>query len=479
MAMSPQPWELDTLEDAEGHLQRLDFQPFQLQNLVNGDLMPHPHPDWIDSVNPKTGLGFACIPQSTPEQIDAAVKAAEAAFPSWSATPPSQRSQYLQRIASRIEKQRELFAVWESIDHGMTITRARVEVDRAVSNFRYFATFILHQETRARWTDSNTVTYEHRSPKGVFALITPWNMPLDLLTGQIAPCLAFGCTAVAKPSETTSMTAYLLSTVFQEVSLPPGIINVVYGPGHLTGTALISHPLIKGICFTGTPATGHHIRRNTLDKYVSLNLTGKTPTLIFDDVDIENAVATAAAAAFASQGEICLRGSQIYVQRTIWSQFISRFASHVEEQYILGDAVGAVVSLSHYRQIRSVLSLATDDPDSVFHLGSIPPEHPEGGFWIEPAVVSVTESSPLWTEEAVGPVVLLSPFDGEEEVVRRANDGRYGWASVLLTRDEGRMRRVGERLQAGLDWFHCWMVPGAEGSRDVFTAVRTLHVPRV
>ncbi|KAF5861559.1 hypothetical protein ETB97_012808 [Aspergillus alliaceus] len=497
--MSPQAWELDTLEDAEGHLQRLDFQPFRLQNLVNGELLPHPHISWIDSENPKTGLRFACIPNSTPEQIDKAVKAAEAAFPSWSATPPSQRSQYLERIASRIEEQRELFAVWESIDQGKTLARARVEIDRAVSSFRYFATYILHQQTLARFTDTNVLTYEHRSPKGIFALIAPWDMPLCQLTWKIAPCLAFGCTAVAKPSEVTSMTAYLLSLVFQAVGLPPGVINLVYGAGNPTGSALISHPLVNGIFFTGSTTTGRQIRRDTVDdigKHLSLQLSSKNSTLIFDDVDMHNAVATAAAAALENQGEICLCASRIYVQRRIWSEFVSRFVAHVREHYVLGNTVGAVVSIAHYNKIRSYLVLAAEDPVSVFHLGSIPPENPEGGFWVEPAVLTVSEESPLLTEEIFGPVVTLTPFDTEEEVIRKANWSQYGLASILLTRDGGRMRRVGERLEAGLVWVNSWLEQelgtpyggmkdsgigreGGEHIREVFTSVRTLHIPQV
>ncbi|GMG32229.1 unnamed protein product [Aspergillus oryzae var. brunneus] len=401
--MSPHLWELDTLEDAEGHLQRLDFQPFKLQNLVNGNLVPHPH-NWIDSMNPKTGLHFACIPNSTPEQIDQAVKAADAAFPAWSATPPSQRSQYLQRIASRIEEQRELFAVWESIDQGKTLTRARVEIDRAVRPDR------------------------------------PDRYPV-------------------------------LSAVFQDVGLPPGVINLVYGAGNPTGSALVRHPLIKGISFTGGTATGRQIRRDTVDdigKHLSLELGGKNPTLVFDDVDMDKAVATAAAAAFENQGE----------------------------HYELGNTVGAVVSLPHYNKIRSYLSLAAEDPVSVFHLGSIPPENPEGGFWIEPAVLTVSESSPLLTDEIFGPVVTLTPFDTEEEAIQKANNSQYGLASILLTKDGARMRRVGERLEAGLVWVNCWLVrelgtpfggmkasgigrEGGQYSREVFTSVRTLHIPQV
>ncbi|PIG85639.1 aldehyde dehydrogenase (AldH12) [Aspergillus arachidicola] len=486
--MSPHLWELDTLEDAEGHLQWLDFQPFKLQNFVNGSLVPHPHNDWIESMNPKTGLHFACIPNSTPEQIDQAVKAADAAFPAWSATPPSQRSQYLQRIASRIEEQRELFAVWESIDQGKTLTRARVEIDRAVSNFR--------------WDNSESlcilVSVKLTCLRAYFAMehaVVSSYVEDRALSGL----WVYGRGKAERVDERDSLSYPVLSAVFQDVGLPPGVINLVYGAGNPTGSALVRHPLVKGISFTGGTATGRQIRRDTVDdigKHLSLELGGKNPTLVFDDVDMDKAVATAAAAAFENQGEICLCGSRIYIQRRIWSEFVSRFVSYVKEHYELGNTVGAVVSLPHYNKIRSYLSLAAEDPVSVFHLGSIPPENPEGGFWIEPAVLTVSESSPLLADEIFGPVVTLTPFDTEEEAIRRANNSQYGLASILLTKDGARMRRVGERLEAGLVWVNCWLVrelgtpfggmkasgigrEGGEYSREVFTSVRTLHIPQV
>jgi acyl-CoA reductase-like NAD-dependent aldehyde dehydrogenase len=218
-----QPWDYASIEAAESLLQQSTFEPFQLQNLINGAQTASTSSEWIDSFNPKTGQIFARIPNSSAQDIENAVQAAETAFGSWSQTPPSKRAAHLNRIATLIEERRELFAVWESIDQGKTLARARVEIDRAISNFRYihterleneandtryFATYILQQSTAARWTDDNVLTYEHRSPIGVFALISPWNMPLYLLTWKIAPCLAFGCTAVAKPSEVTSVSAY-------------------------------------------------------------------------------------------------------------------------------------------------------------------------------------------------------------------------------------------------------------------------------
>ncbi|KKK19812.1 putative aldehyde dehydrogenase (AldH12) [Aspergillus rambellii] len=494
---SIQPWDIASLEAVESHLQTPSFQPFQLDNLINGEFTPHSSTAWVDAFNPKTGQLFARVPSSTAEDVDSAVRAAEDAFPSWSQTSPAMRSQYLSRIADLIEERRELFAVWESIDQGKTLARARVEIDRAVSNFRYFSTYILHQQTSARWTGDNVLTYEHRSPMGVFGLISPWNMPLYLLTWKIAPCLAFGCTAVAKPSEVTSLSAYLLGKVFQDAQLPPGVINLVFGAGNPTGSSLVKHPRVKGVSFTGGTATGIQIRRDTVEeigKHISLELGGKNPTLVFDDVDLDQAVATAAKAAFENQGEICLCGSRIYIQQTIYAEFCQRFVAYVEQNYVLGQTVGAVVSLPHYQKIRSYLLLAAEDDDSTFLLGSVPPETPQNGYWIEPSILTVPDSSVILKDEIFGPVVTLSSFETEDEAIRVANDSKYGLASILLTKDGGRMRRVGEKLDAGLVWVNCWLVrelgtpfggmkasgtarEGGDYSRDVFTNLRTLHIP--
>ncbi|KAH2131713.1 hypothetical protein KXW66_006756 [Aspergillus fumigatus] len=493
-----QPWDYASIEAAESLLQQPSFEPFHLQNLIDGAQTPSTSNEWLDSFNPKTGQIFARIPNSSAQDVEDAVQAAESAFASWSQTPPSTRAAHLNRIAALIEERRELFAVWESIDQGKTLARSRVEIDRAISNFRYFATYIQQQRTAARWTDDNVLTYEHRSPIGVFALIAPWNMPLYLLTWKIAPCLAFGCTAVAKPSEITSVSAYLLGKVIQDAGLPPGVLNLVYGAGYPTGSALVRHPRVRGVSFTGGTATGVQIRRDTVEdigKHISLELGGKNPTLVFEDADLTAAVATAARAAFENQGEICLCGSRIYVQNSIYDAFLSRFVDYVKEHYVLGQTVGAVVSLAHYRKIRSYLSLATQYADS-FKLGSVPPETPDGGYWIEPTILTVPDDSPIMKDEIFGPVVTLSSFESEDEAIARANDSQYGLASILLTRDGARMRRVGERLDAGLVWVNCWLVrelgtpfggmkasgTGREGgdySRDVFTNVRTVHIPSV
>ena len=353
--------------------------------------------------------------------------------------------------------------------------------------------------------DGVALTYEHRSPAGVFALISPWNMPLYLLTWKIAPCIAFGCTAVAKPSEVTSMSAFLLSAILQKAGLPAGVVNIIFGDGATTGAALVSSPLINGVSFTGGTQTGIAIRRATahqIGKHLSLELGGKNPTLVFADSMSpsarERTIRLAAMAAFENQGEICLCGSRIYVERSVYDEFVADYKRYVAEKYIVGKTVGAVASLQHYSKIRSYLEIAESEK-AVFHIGGVPPaldgEKADQGYWISPTVLTdVPATSAVQIDEIFGPVVTITPFDDEDEAVRLANASEYGLAAVLLTTDGARMRRVGEQLEAGLVWVNCWLVrelgtpfggmknsgtgrEGGEHSRDVFTVVRTLHLP--
>ncbi|KAK0632662.1 aldehyde dehydrogenase domain-containing protein [Immersiella caudata] len=496
-------WNRDTLDKAKALLQSQNT-PFRLENFVNGAHISESAVEYIDSVDPKTGLVFCKVPCTQPEDIDAAIHSAKAAFPAWSKTTRAERSALLRRVAELIKKHRELFAAWESIDQGKTLERARVEVDRAIANFLYFSTFILHQKTAARMIDEDAaLTYEHRSPAGVFALISPWNMPLYLLTWKIAPCLAFGCTAVAKPSEVTSVTAFLLSSIFNKAGIPKGVINIVFGDGPTTGAALVTSPLISGVSFTGGTATGIAIRRATahqIGKHLSLELGGKNPTLVFadayrDSIEQECTVRTAAMAAFQNQGEICLCGSRIYVENTIYDQFVCDFIAHVNETFVIGRTVGAVASRAHYDKIRGYLRLA-EQQGAVFKLGGVPKElGAREGYWIAPVVLTdVLPSSRVMKDEIFGPVVTISRFYSEGEAIRLANDSEYGLAAVVLTSDGARMRSVSEQLEAGMVWVNSWLQrelgtpfggmkasgtgrEGGEYSRDVFTVVRTVHLP--
>ncbi|KAK0748449.1 aldehyde dehydrogenase domain-containing protein [Apiosordaria backusii] len=501
-------WTCHTLEKASSFLTS-QRHPLSLYNFVGGQYIAPDNASAessqrIDSYEPKTGRLIYTLPCTQPDAVEEAIKNAKAAFPSWSKTSRAERSAILRRVSELLQQNRELFAVWESIDQGKTLERARIEVDRAISNFSYFSTFILHEQTAARMVDGVALTYEHRSPAGVFALISPWNMPLYLLTWKIAPCLAFGCTAVAKPSEVTSMTAFLLGGIFQKAGVPPGVINIIFGDGATTGAALVASPLVNGVSFTGGTQTGIAIRRLTahqIGKHLSLELGGKNPTLVFaDSMDRlvrERTIRIAAMAAFENQGEICLCGSRIYVERSVHDDFVREFTAYVKDKYIVGKTVGAVASLQHYDKIRRYLELAVEEK-ATFHLGSAPPalqDNEPQGYWIEPIILTdVAKDSAIQIDEIFGPVVTITPFDGEDAAVQLANDSEYGLAAILLTTDGSRMRRVGEQLEAGLVWVNCWLVrelgtpfggmknsgtgrEGGEHSRNVFTVVRTLHLP--
>ncbi|KAH6954124.1 aldehyde dehydrogenase [Fusarium avenaceum] len=340
--------------------------------------------------DPKTGRAYVRISISDAPDVDAAVIAAKEAFPAWSRTSRKIRSGYLQKIATLLEENKELFAVWESIDQGQTIQRARIEVDRAVSNFQYFSTFILHEDHRARM--------------------------------KIAPCLVFGCTAVAKPSEVTSMTAYLLSEIFRRVKLPAGVVNMVFGDGATTGSALLSHPGIHGISFTGGTATGIQIY-----KHLSLELGGKNPTLVFDDVDMDEA--------------ICLCGSRIYIQSCIFDEFVAKFKTHTSHTHKIKNTVGAVVSLTHYNKIRSYLKIAEAE-GAKFELGQVPLSEPRAGYWID-----------------------LVVLPGVKQGSRVAG---LVWVNCWLVRELGVPFAGMKNSGVGRE--------GGEYSREVFTNVRTLHL---
>ncbi|KAE8323892.1 aldehyde dehydrogenase family-domain-containing protein [Aspergillus sergii] len=473
--------------------------PIRLRNFVGNEFRLCATPNkWVNSFNPRNGKVLVQVPLSDSTDVEVAVETATKAFPSWSRTSRKARSQMLQRIASIISDEKELFAVWESIDQGKTLARARVEVERAIDNFNYFATYILHEESAARYVDGSpsVLTYEHRSPVGVFGLITPWNMPLYLLTWKIAPCLAFGCVGIAKPSEVTSITAFLLAEVFKKAELPSGVMNIVFGDGPGVGSALVRSTRVRGVSFTGGPATGVQIRRDTAEdigKHVSLELGGKNPVLVFDDVDIPHAVSLAARAAFENSGQICLCGSRIYVHRRIYDHFMSAFVAYVEKNYRLGETMGPVASLPHYLKIRSYLLQARVE-SARFHIGGIPSEEPDG-YWVPPVILSgIDTKSQVIRDEIFGPVVTVTIFDTEDEAIALANDNVNGLAAIVMTNDIARMRRIGERIDAGLVWVNCWLVRelgtafgglkasgvGREGgahSRDVFTNLRTLHVP--
>ena len=406
---------------------------------------------------------IAHIPDSDGADVDDAVQAAKRAFPAWSATGAEERSRILLKIADLIERNLDELARIESEDNGKTIALAtRMDIPRAVANFRFFATAILHQSSEAHLTDQRALNYTLRQPIGVAGLISPWNLPLYLLSWKIAPALAAGNTCVAKPSELTPLTANRLAELSLEAGLPPGVMNIVHGYGAKAGAAICEHPDVPLISFTGGTVTGAKVATAgaPLFKKLSLELGGKNPNLIFVDADLDDAIATSIQSSFANQGEICLCGSRIFVERTIYDQFVERFTAATRALRI-GDPsdpstdVGALISEAHLQKVAGYLALAKEEGGIV--TGGNRVERP--GFFLEPAVITgLGCECRVLQEEIFGPVVTITPFDGDEEAIRSANSTRYGLSATVWTRDLQRAHRVAAALHAGTVWVNCWLL---------------------
>jgi len=397
------------------------------------------------------------------------VQAAKRAFPAWSATGAEERSRILLKIADLIEQNLDELARLESEDNGKTVALAtRMDIPRAVANFRFFATAILHQSSEAHLTDQRALNYTLRQPIGVAGLISPWNLPLYLLSWKIAPALAAGNSCVAKPSELTPLTANRLAELSLEAGLPPGVMNIVHGYGAKAGAAICEHPDVPLISFTGGTVTGAKVAAAgaPLFKKLSLELGGKNPNLIFADADLDDAIATSIQSSFANQGEICLCGSRIFVERSIYEQFVERFVAATRALRIGDPAdprtdVGALISEAHLQKVSGYLALAKEEGGTILTGGNRVelPDRNRAGFFLEPAVITgLGCECRVLQEEIFGPVVTITPFDGDEEAIRSANSTRYGLSATVWTRDLQRAHRVAAALHAGTVWVNCWLL---------------------
>lgn len=435
----------------------------RLANFIGGAFVGPASGEYLDDIGPASGDVIAQIPDSDATDIDAAVVAAKRAFPAWSQTPAAERSRLLLKLADRIEQNMEELARVESQDNGKTVSLARrLDIPRAVANFRFFATAILHQSSDAHVMDSTALNYTLRHPLGVVGLISPWNLPLYLLSWKIAPAIAAGNTCVAKPSELTPLTANRLAELSLEAGIPPGVINIVHGYGPKAGAALCEHADVAAISFTGGTLTGARVATAAapMFKKLSLELGGKNPNLIFADADLDDAIATSIRSSFWNQGEICLCGSRIFVERSIHDTFFERFIAATRALRIgdpLDEAtdVGALVSEAHLHKVLGYIDLAKREGGTV--IGGNRIDRP--GFFIEPAVVTgLGCDCRVLQEEIFGPVVTITPFDGDEEAIRFANSTRYGLSATVWTRDLTRAHRVAAALDSGTVWINCWLL---------------------
>lgn len=440
----------------------------KLLNYINGQLQQPMNGQWLNNIEPATGQVYSQIPDSNAEDLQEAVNAASAAYPAWAATDAAERSRILLRIAQLIEDNQERLAQAESQDNGKPIGLARVmDIPRAAANMSFFATAILHQSTETHYNEGHSLNYTLRQPIGVVGCISPWNLPLYLFTWKLAPALAAGNTVIAKPSEITPLTAFLFSELCIEAGLPAGVLNIVHGRGGQIGQALIEHPKVKAISFTGGTATGKVIAATAapMFKKLSLELGGKNPNIIFADCDWEDMLNTTVRSSFANQGQICLCGSRIIIERSVYERFKTDFVARVK-QLRIGDPteevnIGAVVSEPHMNKILGYIESARQQGANILTGGNRVqvPGRCANGYFLEPTVIDgLSADCNLNQEEIFGPVVTLIPFDTEEEALAIANGTQYGLAATLWTQNLTRAHHLAEKLDSGIVWVNCWLV---------------------
>jgi len=440
----------------------------KILNYIDGEYCQPESELWMDNFNPSTGEVYAKIANSGKDDVERAYRAAAAAFKNWSTTTLEERSAILLRIADLIDAQMDKLAEAEAQDNGKPLSLARkVDIPRASANFRFFAHAITQFATEAHESvGRDTINFTLRQPLGVVGCISPWNLPLYLFTWKVAPAIAAGNTVVAKPSEITPKTAFLLGDILSKAGLPKGVLNIVHGEGKTTGQAIVEHPSIKAISFTGGTATGQQIARTAapMFKKLSLELGGKNPNLIFADCDYDKMLATTLRSSFANQGQICLCGSRIFVEKTIYQRFKDDFVKRVSALKV-GDPfdensdLGAVVSATHKEKIRSYIQLAKEEGGKILSGGkavTIPGR--EEGYYLQPTVIEVFD--PLCRvnqEEIFGPVVTIMPFDTEEEAIAMANGVKYGLSATVWTSDLNRSMRLSKALETGIVWVNTWL----------------------
>lgn len=440
-----------------------------LENYIDGGFRPPISGGYIDNFDPSKGSVYSQVPDSDERDVQLAIEAARRAFPSWSALSAADRSKKLIKLSELIDQNLEKLAQAESLDNGKPVSLARtVDIPRARDNFAFYATAILHDQSETHSMGERGFNYTLRHPLGVVACISPWNLPLYLFSWKIAPALASGNTVVAKPSEVTPYTAFLLSQLCVEAGFPPGVLNIVHGLGPKVGEAMCRHPEVRAISFTGGTATGKRIAEIAapMFKKLSLELGGKNPNIIFGDCDFEDALKTSIRSSFSNQGQICLCGSRILIERAFYERFKNAFVEKVKKLKIgppeaEESKMGALVSLAQLEKVERYMQIAREEGGVILCGGqrALLAGENAGGWFYEPTVIEGLEPNcRVIQEEIFGPVVTLQPFDDVEEALALANDTNYGLAATVWTSDLKKAHHVADKLHSGIVWINCWLV---------------------
>ncbi|KNC77581.1 hypothetical protein SARC_09956 [Sphaeroforma arctica JP610] len=440
-----------------------------VRNYINGNFVSTA--DTIDDFGPATGTVIARIPRSQQADVDNAVAAAKSAYPEWKATPVAVRAEYLHKICAAIQKEAAHLAELETLDCGKPISlTSQVEIPRAALNFKFFAEFATGDETQSHEM-ADAVNITQRAPVGVAALITPWNLPLYLLTWKVAPALLCGNTIVAKPSELTPLTANALAQIIHSVGLPAGVFNLVHGYGAECGGPLVGHEDVSLVSFTGGTATGKLVAATAAPQFkkLSLELGGKNAAIIFKDCendDWDNMIATTVRSSFLNSGQVCLCCSRILVEESVYDRFVTDFVKGVEALRIgrpldKDTTTGALSSRAHVEKVRSYIQLAKEEGGVILTGGVIPDLKEEfaEGFWLKPTVIAGLDprTSRVATEEIFGPVVTIHTFKDAADAVDIHNSVKYGLAGTLWTSNLKQAHAVSRQMHTGMVWVNTWL----------------------
>lgn len=444
--------------------------PYHLENYIGGNLIAPLNGKFIDNVNPATGKIYGQIPDSDKKDVNVAVHAAQKVFPAWSKSPVEERFKILNRIAELIDENLEALAFAETNDNGKPLWLSKtVDIPRASANFRFFATGIMHFATESHNMEDKAINYTLRQPVGIVGCISPWNLPLYLFTWKIAPALAAGNCVLAKPSEVTPVTAFLLARICKEAGLPDGVLNIIHGTGHGAGEAIVAHPDVKAISFTGSTRAGERIASIAAPKFkkLSLELGGKNPNIIFADCNWEKMLFNTIRSSFANQGEICLCGSRILIEESVYEKFKTDFVKWAKDGLTVGDPLleeskqGAIVSKVHFDKIMKCIEIARKEGGKILCGGNAVKLEGrcEDGYFIQPTIIEgLGPDCQTNQEEIFGPVVTLQSFKTEEEALQLANATQYGLAASIWTQDISRANRIAAKVESGIIWVNCWLL---------------------